>query len=133
MEKKNRNAGRSPPVRLANVTVEPSVRLSSKSGARSPTLLPIFTVTTGAAVAVGSGVEVGGTGVAVGGIGVNVGGTAVTVGGTGIGVGGTVVTVGAGAGISVGTAVGAGSAVAVGAIVGVEGAPVYTPDGVGGG
>ena len=136
LAKKNMNVGRSLSTRLARVTVEPSTRVSSKSGARSPTLFPIWAVTTGAVVAVGSGVEVGGTAVAVGGTGVDVGGTAVAVGGgggvgvsggeTGIAVGGTDVAKGA----AVGTTLGAGAAVDVGAIGGVEGAPVYTPDGV---
>ena len=55
------------------------------------------------AVAVGSGVSVGGLGVAVGGTGVSVGGTGVNVGGTGVGVGGTGVAVG-GRGVAVGSA-----------------------------
>ena len=132
------NVGRSLSTKLARVTVEPSASVSSKSGARSPTLLPIFAVTTGTAVAVGdTGVAVGGTAVAVGGTGVDVGGTAVAVGaggGGGVGVSGRAgIAVGGAEGASVGTAAGAavGSGVDVGAVGAPDGAPVYTADTVG--
>lgn len=84
--KKNRNAGRPLSIRLAEVTIVPSARLISKSGTRSPTLLPILAVTTGAIVAVGSGVDLGGTDVDVGGTGVGDGGSVGTaVGGGAVG------------------------------------------------
>ena len=86
LAKKNMNVGCSPSTKLAKVTVEPSTSVSSKSGARSPTLFPIWAVTTGAVVAVGSGVDVGGTGVDVGGTGVGDGGCVGTaVGGGAVG------------------------------------------------
>ena len=129
------NVGRSLSTRLAKVTVEPSTSVSSKSGARSPTLLPILAATTGTAVAVGgTGVAVGGTAVAVGGTGVDVGGTAVAVGGGGGGVGvsgAAGIAVGGAKGASVGTAARAGAGVDVGATGAPDGAPVYTVDAVG--
>ena len=111
--------------------------MSSKSGARSPTLLPIFAVTTGTAVAVG------GTGVAVGGMAVAVGGTGVDVGGTGVDGGPEAVAELAYPAGPVSRSVeprglqlarrqrGVGSVVDVGAIGAPEGAPVYTADAVG--
>ena len=84
--KKNKKAGRSFSIRLAKVTTVPSARLISKSGTRSPTLLPTLAVTTGAVVAVGAGVDVGGTGVDVGGTGVGDGGcVGIAVGGGAVG------------------------------------------------
>lgn len=63
--KKNRNVGRSAAIRLASVTTLPSASVISKSGARSPTSLPIGIGATGTVVgggAAGAVVAVGAAG-----------------------------------------------------------------------